>query len=227
MNYSAIMLANTRDLKFHKITLQAIESLRSSMTLVGNSEIILVETNSEYEKIGSYSDATVLTPGEKFNYNRFLNIGLNHRSKSEYTIIANNDVIFHIDWLMKITYFMDYYHLDSASPSCPWWEPHEELFRENNEEVFEGFNVGREFCGWCLIFKTSVLDQILPLDEQFEFWCQDNDMAIAFSKKGFKHGLVKYAKVEHLGNQSHELMSPEELAHYTSGMAERFHRKHG
>lgn len=224
------MLANTRDLKFHKITLQAIESLRSSMPWppVGESEIVLVETNSDYEKIGSYSGVTVLTPGEKFNYNRFLNIGLAHRSKSEYTIIANNDVIFHVDWLMKITYFMDYYHLDSASPRCPGWSQHDNLFETVPDyEVFEGFNIGREFCGWCLVFRTSILDQILPLDEQFEFWCQDNDMAIALSKKGFKHGLVKYSKVEHLGNQSHEVMSPEELKHYTAGMAERFHRKHG
>lgn len=216
-----IILSNTADDNIRKMTQNAINTLHASETdYVFN--VVVVETNPD---AGTYDKAFCFCPNEPFNYNRFLNkafVGLEHNvfgRMSSYTVIANNDVVFHKNWFKHIAKEMKYGNFDSASPKSPGWFQHADL----GEYTYPGFDIGRHFCGWLLVFRTESLQKILPLDEQFEFWCQDNDMARTMQSLDMRHALVGRSQVTHLTNQSHRLVK--DINHFTQGMVERYHAK--
>ena len=216
-----VFLANTSDENMRQMTQNAIDSFLASHD-PAKCGVVVVETNPN---TGKYPGAVTLIPGEPFNYNRFLNIGfrhlLNQQEQSDYTVIANNDVVFHKNWLKNIVKEMKYNNLDAASPKNPGWFQHTDV----KDYTLKGWGIGKHFCGWCIIIKTESLKKLLPFDEQFEFWCQDNDMAMRMQELGMKHAVVGKSEVVHLTNKSHHLV--QDLRHATDGMVERYHAKWG
>lgn len=226
MNVDVVILSNTVDSNILAMTQNAIDSLHNSET-EHTFNIALIETNVLIDKY--YFSVNTYFPGEKFNYNRFLNYGIScldryrqiDTPKAEFVVLANNDLIFQANWFSNILKAMNENNLDSASPRSPGW------FTQVGMEtgIYEGYDVGQKFCGWCLVYRRESLDQISPLDEQFEFWCQDNDMALSSHKAGQQHALVADSIVYHLANQSHRTVA--DMNHFTNVMIERFHKKWG
>jgi GT2 family glycosyltransferase len=221
-----IMLSNTANPQIHKMTQNAINSLRESLPDCG---ITVVETNQGEVK---YEGALVYQPQEKFNYNRFINLGYAYvdrvRESAEvnphpYVMIANNDLIFDKNWWKAMERAFKYDKLDSASPINEGWFQHLDI--KNDVEL--GWGIGKHFCGWALVFKREVFEKLLPLDEQFEFFCQDNDLANTMQSLGMKHALVKKSRVKHLTSQSHSLVDSATHRHYTDDMVELYHKKWG
>jgi len=68
------------------------------------------------------------------------------------------------------------------------WFPH--LFA-NKETHQEGSRVTELFQGWSVLLKREALEKVAPLDEQFDMYYQDNDLAQCLKKKKIKHALVK------------------------------------
>jgi GT2 family glycosyltransferase len=56
--------------------------------------------------------------------------------------------------------------------------------------------------GWCIVIKKTALDKIIPFDEQFDMYYQDNDYAKMIESKGIKHALVRHSIVTHLNTAS-------------------------
>lgn len=223
-NLHTIILANTANQYIRNMTQRCIDTLWEYGEADKN-EIVVVETQPQGTIGTEYKGAISIYPNEPFNYNKFQNIGyqfLKERSKfdAEYILLANNDLVFHPAWFSSLTRAINSGY-DSVSPKSIGWMFHNKF----DNTIHEGWGIGHEFAGWCLLFKASSLEKLMPLDEQFEFWCADNDMVANMQKLGMKHALVGDAFVTHLVNQSHHLAK--DLNHFTNGMVDRFNNKWG
>jgi len=203
-----IILANTCDDHIYKMTCNAISSLRSSSS-EDLFNIILIESNksTKYE----YDVDVLLRPEEPFNYNVYLNIGIEH-CNNEFTCISNNDVLFRQGWWSKLHSKMIELNLDTASPKSPRQQqgivPRAEIkhrFTPLNK-VVEGYEVVYTFCGWCWVMTKNIREWLFPLDEQFSFFYQDNDIIMRLKEKDCKHALIGGSLVEHFGQSSHKIL---------------------
>jgi len=199
-----IMLTNTADDSIYQMTLNTINSLKSSDGLE-DVNIILLESNpnSSYE----YNVNHYIKPEFPFNYNAYLNIG-NQFAKSKYSCVSNNDIVFSKNWWTKLHQAIEKYNLDVASPkSTAPLQPHnnqKEYFKHMyTPDVVTKLEMKRySFSGWCFTFTEEVREWLFPLDEQFSHYHQDIDLIMVLKQKNVKHGFVAGSKVEHLGNKS-------------------------
>jgi hypothetical protein len=219
MTIDVIMLSYTKSQREYNMTAGAIRSLRESEDNY-TFNIILLETNPFKEL--DYDANLILCPNEPFNYNRFLNKGL-ELCNNEYVVFSNNDLSYEKLWATNIIKNIEEHNLDSATPCSPNWTNHTIISHTDNIQY--GYGVGGSFCGWCIFWKRSSLNKILPLDEQFIFWCQDNDLAIICSKMGFNHALVGNSIVNHLFTQSLSLVSQEDWHAMVDGCASKLNNK--
>ena len=149
-----------------------------------------------------------------------MNIGLSN-CNSKYTVIANNDLIFEKDWFSNITNAMESSNLDTASPYNPGWALHAGC----DHGVHEGITVSKHICGWCMVLNKRAYDCMYPLDEQFLFWGQDDDMKMIIQNNNLNHGLVGESHVKHLVSQSHRFVPPDKHHLMLEGGCETFHKK--
>ena len=226
---SMIMLTNTVNEDIFNMTQKALTTLHESIGSE-NFNVVLVESNKDrdwnYEHVNFY-----LKPPIDFNYNTYLNIAIEN-CDSDYIGIVNNDVIFHKDWWHKLEQAMIKHNLDTASPRSPTVQkgivPHAEIRHRYTPEtvVKEGFELIVHFCGWCWIMKKEVKDWLFPLDEQFSFFFQDNDIIMRLKQKGCKHALVGGSKVTHFGQSSHGIFkNQEDWYKHTFGLQSAFETK--
>ena len=226
---SIIMLTNTVNEDIFKMTQHALDSLKQSIGSE-NFNVVLVESNKEhswnYNHVNFY-----LKPPVNFNYNTYLNIAIEN-CDSDYICISNNDVNFHKDWWQKLEKAMISKNLDTASPRSPTEQkgivPHAEIKHRYTPDcvIREGFELIVNFCGWCWVMKKEVKDWLFPLDEQFSFFFQDNDVIMRLKQKGCKHGLVGGSKVNHYGQSSHGIFkSREDWYKNTFGLEKAFIEK--
>lgn len=212
---NVVILSNTNNHSIRLMTQECINSIYETSSVKAN--VVVVEMNDSV----IFDNADVVRFCESFNFNKALNMGINYClekwPESEHTVLANNDLIFHNFWLDAMLPYFDIY--DSLSPKSPNWPQHNAL----PDGVNEGWAIGKEFAGWCLVFKTDSLKKLLPLDEQFEFWFADNDMTMEMQKLGMRHALITNSLVTHLFNKSHALL--DDLSYYTSKQVIKFKNK--
>lgn len=142
-----------------------------------------------------------IVPKERFNYNRFLNIAMEHTS-SEWVVISNNDLGYEKGWFTEM---MNVHQLrpdiESFSPKDPmlymlYFDWH---FLNSPDIYFESYSVSEAVMGWCIVLKRTAIDKVFPLDEQFDMYYQDNDYAKTIESLGIKHALVRHSIVVHHG----------------------------
>jgi GT2 family glycosyltransferase len=202
-----IMLTNTNSDAIYNMTTKAIDSLRkSSDNDVFN--VILMESNTTTR---NYNVDKFIKPDEKFNYNKFLNIAIQY-CNSDYICISNNDVFFHKNWWEKMLKAMIDNNLDTASPKSTVEQkgivPRAEIkhrFTPLNK-IVEGHHVVYTFCGWCWVMKKEIKEWLFPLDEQFSFFYQDNDVIMRLQERNCKHALIGGSLVDHYGQSSHKIL---------------------
>src|SRR5687767_14560368 len=92
------MLAFTGSREIFEMNDRAIASLRASESDI-QFNVFLLESNVDFPKLSwNYDAATqVIYPREKFNFNRFNNIGLG-LGNAEWVVFSNNDVVYHPGW---------------------------------------------------------------------------------------------------------------------------------
>ena len=127
-----------------------------------------------------------------FNYNKCLNLGYKHTTGN--VAFCNNDLLFSDGW-WEIEKYLDRY--GSLSPYNPGWG-----FHAGFSGVVEGYNIGRELCGWCLIVSRDTMDRTGGFDEGVEFWLSDNIWSIQLQHFGIKHALVCDYHVKHLTSKT-------------------------
>ena len=216
----AIVLTYTKNLHFYGLTLRTINSLRMNNNRDFN--VVVMESNQNNEAF-LYPDCTVVKPAEEFNYNRFLNIGLNY-CKSKYVLLLNNDLFFPPDSVATLIDCMETHGLSSACPHEPNWHASRLTDEEKQQVLVYGYEVEKFVLGWCICVRRSLFETIGKFDESFKFWYQDNDYAMNLQKNGIRHALVNTSQVYHEFSQSHGLLA-ENKDEMTHGMRDVFREK--
>ena len=107
MKVDVICLTKTSNNSYYEMCEKTISTLFESQP---DTEFNLVlvesgESRNEYLSIkrgNANNKVHYIVSGEKFNYNRFLNIGLEYAKTSDWLLIINNDLVFESGWLDHI-----------------------------------------------------------------------------------------------------------------------------
>jgi GT2 family glycosyltransferase len=153
--------------------------------------------------------ANYMKPNETFNYNKFLNYASDY-IQGEWVVISNNDVGYEKGWfteMMKIHNQRP--DIESFSPKDPlyYMKYFDWHFINSDSQYFESYIVSEAVMGWCIVIKKTALDKILPFDEQFDMYYQDNDYAEMLKLHGIKHALVRHSIACHLNTLNVEEIS--------------------
>lgn len=191
-----IILSYAQNAALQAITEACINSLIESEDPVKiKFNIIVIESQKESAPF-QYKHTKTIYPEGEFAYNKFLNIGIEMTS-SKYICLCNNDLIFHRSWATEILKsYNKYYDLSSASPACSIHHP--KMGFELNNGDYSGYRSRYEVAGWCLFLKRDVFRIIGKLDENYKFWCADNDYSNMLSVSRLKHALISSSIVDHL-----------------------------
>jgi hypothetical protein len=235
MKADIIFLSNTVNIEQYGNTQRAINTLRMSQPYI-DFNIIIVESNPKYQNEGYwYHDCNVIAKNEEFNYNKFLNYGL-EECKNDWVIIANNDVIFTQNWFSKIIDF------NNKNPGygmfCPyepnWHKAKEKLSAQNagqiidgKKDFYEGYRTSFEITGWCLVLKRDTIDKCEFFDERFKFWYQDNDISLTLQNKNIKNALITNSKVYHMVSQSYSTIPDSKKRDMMENQLKIFNEKWG
>lgn len=193
MKLSTVILAKTSSADLYEMTMNAVRSLRAAEITVEH-EIIIVESNANYLTDGfNYPDPVkVIIPNEKFNFHRFLNIGIQHAT-GNFIALCNNDLIFHQNWFTEILKISNLHpEILSFSPSG--------VPNTNSQQIdfLIGYKVMQQIKGWCIVVQPKIFKKIGVLDETFSFYYADNDYGMTLKYHNIKHALVYSSYVEHL-----------------------------
>jgi len=223
MEIDVIILSYAKNDSIVEMNNNCINSINNSSN-ENTFKIILVETNKEKTFTYPQGNVTVIQPDEEFNYNRFLNIGLQY-CKNEWVLISNNDTIYHknfVEEMLKANEFDK--ELVSMSPMDDKWHVHRNNFN-TSFDIHYGHRTSYEIAGWSILVKKEVLDKINGFDEQFKFWYQDNDYALTLLHNKIKHALITKSKVSHLLSQSHDFIEQSKKFEMTDGLMRNFANK--
>lgn len=172
---------------------------------------VMVIESGEYFACGQ--DKTITYDRDIFCYNHALNLGINE-SKNEWVVLINNDLIFRNIWMSEIIKaHKERPDIESFSPWNDMWGWHSKLFDINSSNIIEGYNIGRELCGWCIVAKKSIFD-MFSLSERVNFWYSDNVYADSLIEFGIKHALVISSKVDHIVSQTKQVSAVEARLSY-------------
>jgi GT2 family glycosyltransferase len=206
-----IILSYAKNHAMQSVTEKALATLFASEDQQKVSfNTVVIDSNKSLNP-STYPGTTTLYPNGSFNFNKYLNIGVNH-TDAEYICFCNNDLIFYPGWAsaMLDTFKKDN-ELISVSPFCSIYHP--TVGFQTNTGVHYGYKVRDQVAGWCFMVKRPIFDKIGLFDEQFKFWFADADYAQTLQQHHIKHALVTNARVDHLdGVSTAELTSKEKLA---------------
>lgn len=182
---------------FYLMTKKCIDSLRDSESSI-KFNVVLVESEKE-APFHAGQDATIMWEPALFNYHGALNLGIAATSNA-WVVLANNDLIFHKNWMTEILRahekFPDVKAFSSWNGHGGW---HECRLGETGADLMFGYRIGYEAVPWCIVIKRELLAQI-TLSEEVRFWYSDNNYLSELRRLGQRQALVRSSKVDHLGS---------------------------
>jgi hypothetical protein len=205
------------------MTNTAINTLLASDQLV-HFNIVVVEHYKDFLKEGHvYEGCTVVVPQEeKFNYNLYLKYGIKHSSGAPWTVLANNDLIFHRGWMTTI---MKMYTITGINSFSPWNDStHPSKFPGQTKLLHVGYRVAYELAGWCMVVRREVLDR-MELDTRVMFWYSDNVYADELKRLKERHALVSESLVTHLESATIKVFNKDKLHQYTHQQTKNYYEK--
>lgn len=203
MNVDVIILTRSNTEKEIRLTKRTIITLKESNPEY-KFKINLIESGLNIKR--QYEDIVdnYITPNESFNYNKFVNIGLKY-CDSNWVVISNNDVGFERNWfseIMKIHETRSDIHSFSPKDPVLYMKYYDWHFIGSADQYFESYSVTEAIMGWCLVIKRESLNKIMPFDEQFDMYYQDNDYAEMLKRHSIKHALVRNSIACHFQTMS-------------------------
>lgn len=199
MILSTVILAMTTSEELFDMTLCCINSLVDSEPDI-SIEIIVVESNKNYYSSEfQYPDfVKVIIPDSKFNFHKFLNIGI-IEATGDFVALCNNDLIFEHNWFTEIL------NVAKEEPKIMSFSPGTIKKGIDNCVEFEiGYKVRTHIMGWCIVVRRKLFDRIGLLDETFDFYYADNDYAMCLKSNNISHAVVYNSNVLHLEKKSSE-----------------------
>lgn len=193
--FDIIILSYAQNSDAAQVTQNCIKSyLKNSDELINN--IFVIESEKSIQDSVNGKVHTIV-PKEDFNYNRFLNIGL-EKCSSEFVIFSNNDIIVLENCLQTIKKaYQEDPELMGVCPIDRNWHRHSKLFFPTDDKLYYGYETTLHMFGCCITLRRKVFNTIGYLDERFFFFYQDNDVAECLRTNGLKHALHTGARVIH------------------------------
>jgi hypothetical protein len=190
MSYDLITIVQSNSPDLIKMTENCIKTARLDDV---DLNIIVVETGSPYK----YDVDKIIPYNGEFNYNRALNMGLKY-AKSDFQILANNDIIFYKGWseIGKIMKANNYLSASALSNDA------RQRHFKKGFHAYEGYNIGFQLTGWCIFTDHRLWLDIGKLSEKYLFWFSDDIYADQLKAKGIKHALICSVRVDHLGSRT-------------------------
>lgn len=214
--------AQTDQLK--EVTLNCISSLMASEDPEKIKFNVVVLESEKSIAPYQYPDAITVYPDTPFGYHKYMNIGID-MTTSPYVCICNNDLIFHENWATEILKAMNYVDVFSASPVCSIHHPKHGF--KLNDGIKLGNRIRYELCGWCIFFKRVLLKWTGKLDENYIFWCADNDYVNMLAIMKLNHVLVTSSIVDHLESKTLKEQTKERELELTEKSTTYFQKKWG
>jgi len=214
MTVDIIILSHAKTEALKQLTQQTINSCLASETEI-QFHILVMEQNTSVV----YQNASTYHITDGFNYNRFLNIGI-ELTNAEYVCLCNNDLIFSKHWARELIGAMKWWNILSACPACPV------ATRKGKDPVQFGYNNSQEMSGWCIMTDRKLYETIGNIDEDFPFWFADNAYAEQLKTHEVKHALVRSSIVRHLGSSTLNTLDKVTHDEITIGYAHKFFQKY-
>jgi GT2 family glycosyltransferase len=226
VNIDIVILSYGKTEKLKSITQDCINSLIISEDPTKIKFNVLVIESEKSLSPYQYPNSTTIYPDVSFGFNKYMNIGIK-ATTNNYVCLCNNDLIFHKYWASEILKAMgNNPKILSANPMCQYFSPHlpynNKTILGNKSNLLKGI-----LTGWCIFVKRDIFNIIGLFDEQFDFWYADNDYGRTLLKHNVTHALVGTSKVDHLGNQTHNVLSPEKLLELTDHQKDIYEKKWG
>lgn len=215
--------AKTPQLK--KITIMGIVTLlRSENPKDVKFNVFLLESNIN-ARYNFPDNIKVVYMNDKFGYHKFMNIG-RKMGNAKYVVLCNNDLRFQRNWASNIIKEME--ADNELLSACPV-EPIVNMLPKHFTNEKYGYETRKFINGWCIFQRRDIYDIIGDLDEQFEFWCCDDEYGMVLENNNIKHALIKTSIVNHdeNGGKSLQTIEPDLKRQYTGGGIEIFKRKYG
>ena len=205
VDFSFIILAHTTNEEIFSTNKTCISSFIQSTESTNeevNYEIIIVESNQNEKWCYPFKNLIQVTPETKFNFQKFLNIGL-LQAKGKTLIFSNNDVIYDKYWLKNLLYvrrknpkILSFSPFDPNSNKLPQ--------NEKAKEIVLGYEIQKHITGWCLVIDRKVFNKLGKFDEQFDFYYGDNDYAMSLRKFNISHAVLINSLAFHIGGVNTE-----------------------
>jgi len=184
-----------------------LKGLTEQAIITSGVECIIVEKQPI-----NYENAITVHYSFDFNYNKCLNLGYRHTADN--VCFANNDVIFGYNWQECEPYLLKYGSLSLLNPG---WGFHANYIPPN---VYEGYNTGRELCGWALIVSRETMEKTGGFDEDVKFWTSDDIWRTQLQYHGIQHALITEYAIKHLTSKTLASGLPrDKIFEYTHGQA--------
>ncbi len=222
-----VMLAYTATPEIYTMNVAALVSLDASEPGI-QFNVFLLESNPEFPQLGwGYDPATqVIFPGEKFNFNRFNNIG-GRLGKADWVVFVNNDVVFEPGWCSAMLAA----HASDRRIRCLC--PVDILSQYTPAGTFaahEAYRIGHHvrvtFTGWCFMVQRSVLGEIGGFDERFDYYFADDDFTMQLRGSDILNAAVMGSHVRHLAHVTSRSNALDISEKFKSDQM-RFHSKWG
>jgi len=167
-------------------------------------EIFMVDNGSTDGSIdyirNKFSSVDIILNNEN-NYAKANNLGI-EKAKGEYIALINNDVKVDKDWLIKLIdviekdknigavgskiLFMDKSIQSVGHQEYPNFYWGDMGFKEKDTEQYRNLVEVTSICGCSVLYRRKCLKEVGSLDEDFNLFMEDVDMAIRCRKKGWK-----------------------------------------
>lgn len=194
---SVIILSYAIDDDIFQMNCRCLESLFGSEKWDdGELEVLIVESRKDNPY--RYDERVrVMIPDERFNFHRFLNIGLENTS-GKFVALCNNDIVFNRSWYSEI---LEVKALNPKfmcfSPMDPDYPLMAELVSTGNY-FYVGWDNKRHYAAWCMVWERTLFDIIGRLDETFDYYSADDDELLTLRKYAVDNVLVAKSVVRHL-----------------------------
>lgn len=218
-----IILSYAHTEALRQTTLNCISSLLASENPQQIRFNPVVIESEKTQRPQQYPGTVTIYPERPFGYHRYMNIGIAMTS-SPYICLCNNDLVFHQGWATEILKpFEDFADVHSASPVCSIHHP--AMGYKLNDGLKLGYRIREELAGWCLFFRRDLLKLTGKPDENYLFWCADNDYANTLWALNLNHVLVTSSVVDHLENTTLNQQSEERKIELTEKEGIYFDKK--
>lgn len=206
-----IILSYAKNDQLKQLTQQTITTLLSSEDPAKiKFSILVIESNRDLAPF-RFENTTTIYPKEKFNFNKYLNIGI-RATKNEFICLCNNDLIFHKNWASNLLLAQKNENIQCASTYWKEYHYDERNIAPNSRNIAGGRDI---FSGWCFLIRRSLLKHIGFFDERINFWYSDDDFCKVLEKNNIPNILVTNAEVTHVGGYSLNNMDKKQKLKYT------------